>query len=161
MEPAQVCHVLHLCITVGGKGVQKASLLLEESYMLSAVQLIGGGAVRGETCPGEWVRASHSLTYFQKNRTRSSCCAWLCLPSGSFLGTLSHCFRNAIVFNSRSLLLLLCGHKCLNRRVIKLLEVYADSYHKKHFFEGTFIKVLLVGGAVILPCLLLQAVLPT
>lgn len=40
--------MLYLCITVGGKGVQKASLLLEESYTLLAVRLIGGGAVRGK-----------------------------------------------------------------------------------------------------------------
>lgn len=64
-----------------------------------------------------------------------------------------------MLFHSRSLLLLLCGHKCLNRRVMKFLEVYADSYHEEHFFESTFIKVLLVEEAVTLLCLVLQAVL--
>jgi len=30
---------------------------------------------------------------------------------------------------------------------MKFLEVYADSYHEEHFFESTFIKVLLVEEA--------------
>lgn len=47
MEPAQVYHVVYLCISVDGKGVQKAFLLLEESCALFAVWLIGGGVVRG------------------------------------------------------------------------------------------------------------------
>lgn len=42
---------------------------------------------------------------------------------------------------------------------MKFLEVYADSYHEEHFFESTFIKVLLVEEAVTLLCLVLQAVL--
>lgn len=45
---------------------------------------------------------------------------------------------------------------------MKSLEVCAISYHQKHFFESAFIKnVLLVGGAVVLPHLVLQAALST
>lgn len=92
------------------------------------------------------------------------CCFWpsvLCVSSAeAVIRRYGASFRNAVVFHSRSLLLLLCGQKCLNRRMIKWLEEYADTYQEKHFFESPFLEVLLVERAVI-PPLLLQAVLPT
>lgn len=81
----------------------------------------------GKSVPCVWIRASYFFFSFFPEELKCPLAVLGCvcpLAQAHFWGLLSCCFRNAIVFNPRSLLLLLCGHKCLNKRMMRLLEVY-------------------------------------